>query len=770
MTKADSVQKLVDRMNEKLGGKRRKITVDQELLDQYIQADGDAQRDAALDKIYQTIAEQIPSTLMDKFNALRYLNMLGNLKTQGRNILGNLAMQPVRIVKDKLAAAFEALAHHASHGRFQRTKSFLYDPALFKAARQDYASIKSAAMGEQKFAMSGASGAQVIDSQRTIFKNNGTWGTLPDSSKAARAVRKITDIMWVPAEGYRRLTNWAMDAGDLIFSRFTYSDALAGFLSARGVTAEQFKSGKIDMDLLDQARSYAVQEAQKATYRDNNQFSDMVASFGFKNADTTAKKAANTVLQGTLPFRRTPANVLARAEEYSPLGLVNTAIKAAQRARGAENVTGADIIDSLSASLTGTGIFALGMALLAQGLLSGGPDDDDKQAEFDDLTGQQDYALTLPNGTSFTLDWLSPVSMPLFMGVEFARNGMENGYSFGDLLNAASSITNPMLQMSMLQGVNDQLESVSYSENPMVDLTLNSLLSYMTQGLTSTLLGQAERTSEDKRMTTYTDKGGELSGNQQYALGRASAKIPGWDYQQIPYIDAWGREEATGTLPVRAVGNFLLPGYLGKETKTEADREIQRLYDATGEAGVLPSRAGKTLTVKGSGEKVNLDAQQYVAFATERGRTAYELVEAVIQSDTYKRMDDGDKAAAIELAYTYAQQVAGKGIAPEYEQDRWVLLAQAAKRELGLSEAEYLALYGIYGDAQLGGDKIRAAYKLGIEPEEWILLYDNLDANGNGSISQEEAQTAIDAAGIPHKTAKELWNIINKGWKANPYQ
>lgn len=670
-----TVNGLQDALSKRYGSEKYTVTIDTALAEEFSRAAPGAEQDAVLDKIHQNVADQIPSTLMDKFTALRYLNMLGNLKTQVRNIAGNALMQPVRLVKDRIGAVLELMT---GVKKSERTKSFVYAPSLYAAAQKDFENVRAATLGEEKFAMSGVSGAHAIDQKRTIFKNNGTWGTLPTSPTAAKVARKATDVVWMLPEGARRLTNLAMEEGDVFFSRFTYADALAGFLSARGATAQQLKNGTVDPHLLDMARAYAIREAQKATYRDNNQFSDMVSSIGFKNADTTAKRAANVALQGSIPFKKTPANVMVRGEEYSPLGLVNTAVKGAQVANGKNGVTGADVIDSLASSLTGTALFALGAALFANGVLSGGRDDDEKQAEMDNLVGRQSYALTLPSGDSFTVDWASPVSIPLFMGAELAKYALEDGFSAGDVAKAAQSITDPMLQMSMLQGVNDQLSRVSYSENPLVDLVANSVMGYLAQGLTSTLGGQLERTMETERMTTYTEKDSELSRDTQYNMGKISAKTPGWDFQQMPYIDAWGRKESTGTLPVRAAQNFFLPGYLGKENVTAADREIQRLTNAKVSENVVPSRAEKTISVRGAGKEINLNAQQYEEYATMLGQTQLEMVNALVESDGYQRMDAESKAKAIIRIYDYAKQVAGKAIAPEYELEKWVEKAQSA--------------------------------------------------------------------------------------------
>ena len=70
--------------------------------------------------------------------------------------------------------------------------------------------------------------------------------------------------------------------------------ALPRFLKANGVTAEQFRSGSVDPDLLERARTHAIQEAQEATFRDDNAFSDMVSSIGFKTCEYSAEEGCKS--------------------------------------------------------------------------------------------------------------------------------------------------------------------------------------------------------------------------------------------------------------------------------------------------------------------------------------------------------------------------------------------------------------------------------------------------------------------------------------------
>lgn len=685
------------------------IVLPEELADRFLKAETDEARDAVLDEINQYVADRIPSTFMDKFNALRYLNMLGNLKTQVRNVGGNVIMKGVRAQRVKLQAAMENLAEKAARARgreFERTVSLTRDREIFKLAKEEFDRSAEALMGERKYSYNGQSIPADIQNRRTIFKVNGEWGL--DGKGPASLLRKGADALMGGLESYRRLTNWAMEEGDVFFARSIYADALSRYLKANGVTAEQYRSGQVDEGLLDRARQRAVKEAQEATFRDSNAFSDMIAKIGFRNPKNGIEKAANMAVQGVLPFRRTPANVGVRAVEYSPLGIIDTAVKAAKAAGGSKSVTSADVIASLSKTLTGTGLFALGAALGMGGMLSGLGAGDENEKELESQEGRQAYALYLPDwltgavglpqGFNLTLDWASPAAIPLFMGAELGNQAAENGVQGKDIFSALASSSNVLLNMSMLQGINDQLENISYSENPLVDLTLNSLTDFWTAGLTSTLGGQIERTLEDVRMSTYTDENSELPTDLQYELGSQLARVPGVDYQQIPYVDGWGRTESSGHWLPRAGNQFINPSYTSSDTSTPAIRETRRLYEATGDGGVVSKRPDKEITVDSQTKYLN--AGEYLQYATERGQMRDQLVTDIIGRDAYQNMGAEEQAAVIKDVYSYTDAIAKSHIS-EYEPSSWVkkvetygvdpadaILYRAAKRALEDADVE----------------------------------------------------------------------------------
>lgn len=647
-----AAQRVVNDLEKAIQDKYKdiEISIDQSLIDEFNSQTTQEGRDAVMEKIYQNVADQVPSTGRDKWNAWRYLAMLANPRTHVRNFVGNIGFQPLRFAKDRVAAAIEAGVSRAG-GNIERTKSFAVSPELYRAAWNDWPNVKDVLSGNKYDDV-----RSEINSRRRIFKT-------------------------APLEAARTGNSWLLEVEDSIFKRITYSDALAGYLQANGVTAEQVRNNTVDANLMARARDYAGQEALKATYQDRNQFSDLMSR---RARETGAvSKAANVALDAVLPFRRTPANILVRGFEYSPLGLAKSLTADLYKVKQGK-LSAAEAIDHIAAGLTGTGLFALGAYLFSEGIVTSGGGDDENQDALNELTGGQNYALNLPGGGNVTLDWLAPEALPFFMGVELMDSLGQDGSTAESIMSALSSISEPMLNLSMLQSLNDMIDSVSYADSSqkITGLVGSALISYFTQAI-PTIGGQFERSGEENRMSTYTDKNLQLPTDIQYAIGRASARIPGWDYQQIPYIDAWGRREDSGPLWLRTANNFLNPAYTSNSEVTPVDEEIQRLYDETGESGIVPDRPQRYITV--NGERIDLSAEQYTQYAEERGQMQFSMLEGLVDSSAYQRLSDTDKAAVISDVYSYADAVTKSHIS-DYEPDGWI----ANVVESGVDPADYI--------------------------------------------------------------------------------
>ena len=717
-----AIRRTVDGLNEtqKAIKKKYHVEISQELIDKFLQQTDQDGRDAVMKEIYQDVADQVPGSWKEKFDSWRYMAMLTNPRTHVRNFLGNTFFQPIRIIKNGIAAGMEAGLSKAGI-QIERTKSFGVSPELYRAAWNDYNNAKDI-LGGSKYSEI----EDEIEKYRRIY-------TSPVLGKGLEKIRRVNFAL--------------LEKEDAVAKRVTYADSLTGYLHAHGVTAEQLESGKANSKVLTDARNYAAQEALKATYQDRNKFSNTVVK---------VTKDLGVLGDAVMPFKRTPANILARGLEYSPVGAVKSVYDGLTKIKSGEK-TAAEVIDEAAAGLTGSALLAFGAQLFLSGLVKGsqGDDKDDKWAQ---LLGHQGYSLELPDGTSVTLDWLAPASLPFFMGVELASSVGENGWDAESILSAVKSVANPMLELSMLQSVNDLIDSVQYAEDaPLMAMVPSAIVSYFTQFI-PTIGGQIERTAEEERMMTYTDKNGELPTDLQYALGRASSRIPGWDYQQIPYIDEWGREEETGTPFMRAFHNFLNPSYVSQVEMDKIEKELQRVRDATGETSVFPSRAERTVTM--GGEEKNLTASEYEKYAKQLGKERYNLLKDAIGSSAYQDISDADKVAFVETAYKYA-----KGMV-EYDQfgkepPKWYLEARESGDVVGTIRDH--VLYD-------GNEKVKKAVEnVGITREQYEAITPGADTNGNGRVSQEELKNYLNQQDFSRSQKAALWKLINPRWKHNPY-
>lgn len=647
---AKSVETIEEDLNEKYKDNKADIHVDKVLYDEYGKALRSGDEDGiktAWAKIEQSVAQQIDATWYEKLNNFRYLAMLGNPRTHVRNIVGNAFFVPVRAAKNTIAYGLENVADSKVNGGIERSKAMLNrnnanDVALIKYAMTDYEAVQETILSGGKYVDT----FQGIDKKRTIYK-----------TKILEAARKGNSNL--------------LDAEDAWFCKPAYANALAKWYKANGITAEQLNTGKVPESTIIKAQAVAIKEAQKATYRDTNRFSAMVSRLG-----KVDNKIASALIEGVLPFKKTPANILVRAVEYSPVGLIKSLavdtkkVKAYVNGDAENGMSPAQFIDDVSAGLTGTALVGLGVLLASWGLFSGSPGDDDKQNKFDELGGSQNYALNI-GGLSITLDWLAPESMPLFVGVELYNSlsgkSEDNGF-VQNLMSSVMSLSTPMFEMSMLQSVNDLFDNLAYIKQGQgsFKIVTSMATNYISQYF-PTLFGQAERAfGENQRETTYIDRNSNVGSELQYMWGKIANKIPLYDFSQIPYIDAWGRTEETGNLFERVLNNFVNPAYVKKERSTEIDGELKRLYDL-GETSVYPSRAKTNTKINGE----YLTAEEYVKYATVKGQTSYDLATKIINSSAYSRASDAEKAYMLSYVYKYADHIAKYEVNNESSLAKW---------------------------------------------------------------------------------------------------
>ena len=630
------LQKVTDKLNKQYEGRKGfdGIKLNEDYVKELTEATTKDAMDKAVDKIKQDIADQTPVTFEDKWNAWRYLAMLGNVRTQVRNIFGNAFFVPVVKTKNLIAAGIEKAAGKRLPDRTKAVLNPTKDQALLTYGRNDFENVKADVAGGNKY-----TDQQDILSKRRIFK--------------------LENI-----ERARILTNDVMEWGDQIFSKGHYATSLASYMKANKLNPDT-----ITPEQLNKARNYAIKEAQKATFRDANAFASFLnatkknMAAKSRNADTmlgkVGWKAAEAVAEGIVPFTKTPANIMARGIEYSPVGLLWSLATDASKIKSGK-MTAAEAIDGIAAGLTGTGLFALGCILASLGAVTGAGGDD-KEDKYNAMLGEQNYALKIGD-KSYTIDWLAPAALPFFTGVAIYEEFAGKGFELAQIFDAMSAIGEPLFELSMVQGIDSALGASKYSDQaPIISVLSNAALGYVGQAV-PTSFGQVARAVDKTRRQTYYDPNYKGIVKEGLAVGQKQlAKTPA-SFLLEPSVDMWGREQENegGSFVGRLAYNMLSPGYASGNKATAVDKELQSLYKKTGENSVLPSYADKSfeLPKDNGGDKVKLNAKEYTEYAKAKGGKAYEIFDSVIGTKNWNSLSDAEKVEAAETIYKYANALA----------------------------------------------------------------------------------------------------------------
>ena len=666
---------------------KNEIKLSEETIKKVLDAKTDEEIEAANDAVAEDIAKQIDKGVWDDlasmWNAWRYFSMLGNPKTHIRNMFGNLAFLPARKVKNLVKAGIENVAYKANWIDEKTASVKLASKENRDFAKESFKKNKKALLngGNYRF-------ESEVESKREPFRLSGE----------ETETKKFFNAVLTPARKLVKGNSDLLEAEDILFLKNAYIDSLTQYLTANNLDANNLTEAQKTA-----AEDYAAKEAQKATYRDTSAIANALEKLSNTEISFKGRKIKfRPLVDAVVPFRKTPINVLARAVEYSPVGLATTLALDGKAVKNGD-ITANEMIDHISSGLTGSGIYALGIALALKGVLTGSEDEDKNEKEFAKLQGKQAYALKIGDG-SYTLDWLAPTAIPLFLGAETVRV-LKKEYS-GDekwgevawgIIKNLDKIANPMLEMSMLQNLDSFLGS-NYSKdgNALSGLAQDLFASYVLQAV-PTLLSQVAQTMDGTRRDAYyVDKTDNIPDEWQIPLQRAMAKIPGLSQKLPAYVDAWGRkQEQSDNVGVRILENFLSPGYYKKKTVTAADEVIKQLIADGGDWGVIPTKPEKSVTVKEV--EYPLSAKEYEQISIEKGQKALELVSQLAVNKTYKGFNPEEQIKAVDNIYKYSGALAKEGI-HEYELPKEWKKAQDAKKE-GLAEETYLSLkpnIGVY--------------------------------------------------------------------------
>ena len=615
---------------------------------EYVDAEADALRLVANDLG--------KSSLFDKFEAWRYLAMLGNPKTMIRNYLGNNIFGFITGTSNNLAALLESGVDKVSGGRIQRTKSVLNpisDSKLIDASRND-ADTK---MYRQ------LNGTKYSDNLKQGLSRN-------KDAFDSKILRKASDLVDKGISDYTAV-------------RRKYSTSLAGWLKANGYDASIFESeNPSDIEVLNKAREYAKAQAEYSTFHEDNAIARILTetSTKLKNEGTAGATAGHMLIEGLIPFKKTPANVLRSGVDYSPLGAVSSIAKTGKLMTG--KATASDVIESWSKTLTGTGLAYLGYYLFDKGIVH---INDGDTAKMDAQEGNQTYAINM-NGKSYSIDWAAPGVMPLLLGAQLAKVVEESGgdirqvfnkeNGLGTILDSTGNLISPIIETSMLSGIADTMQSVSSAFNSGENVAsaavtglANMAASYATQAI-PTVGGQIARVVDPTRRSTYTDATG-LDAIYKRQLNKVENKIPFLSAQNEPYIDMKGQTQNNSPFDstlANAAYQFFSPAYIGNLQTDEgyqATRDVYNSENTNGQKiadkGALPKLE---TNVKIGGEK--LDPQTYTEYQKVAGSTDTKIRNELAKNEVFNNLSNEQKNEVLKSVSTIASDSGKSAVSEEF--------------------------------------------------------------------------------------------------------
>lgn len=653
-----TVQKMVSNLEAQINQRRAankqiEIDVPDALLQTYQNAATADAQEAALQNIYQNVADQIPTSLGEAAQQWRYFSMLANPSTHAKNIMGNVSGAVAKIGKDNLAALMETVFIGNKEGR---TKAFLNplnkaDQNLLNLGWADYDNAVD--LYEDSTGKYSNSAGDINDKRRY-------WKINDPQNALTRGIDKALNI----AEKANNLNSKALEVEDMWFSKPMYSVALAGYMKANGLT-----------EITDAARTYAMTEAKKGTYNDLNAVSKWATSLG--KGSKLGRFLSNTVY----PFKKVPANVMVRTVEYSPLGYLKGAWDLVQMQKGNPDITAAKTIDDFAAATTGTVLLGVGAMLAKQGILRAtGVGDDKEKEQQKNAFGAKDFSI-LVGDTYVPIDSLTLAGTGLLTGAQIweaaqnARNGDEP-ISFEDFLDALSKITDPVFEQSMLSGMDSILTTIQNSG----DAGTGELLSKMGVQIIGnyvgqyvpTIVGRVAASLDKNQRSTYLEPDGAW-GPVQSAVQGVQKKIPGLREDMSVTYGNWGVPvEGNGANGFgEAAFKAVTPVYPSKQKTDAVEEEIARLHDVNAEYSNFYTKPPKSIAV--DGENIKLTSEEYAKYTETRGQTDYNLRKNMLDSDIYKGLPDNVKSKAMSLSQEYANTLGKEAAGVGYESDeKWI--------------------------------------------------------------------------------------------------
>lgn len=708
-----TAMKQADALNAEFASrlKGKKVELSDEQIDRIFKAETDEEIAAVMEKVNLEIWDKIPSSFMEKINTVRHIKMLFNVKTNGRNLGGNMAFRGVRSISDAI--------------EYQLTSK------VFKRALQNKNIDSVMGTNVTHSEISNAKGYIYNDVFPENYKNSNSTNKYvekrrPDGSTVLKS--------WAGA-GLEKATYKVLELGDIYPAfRPAYAKSYLRWCKHQGIDISNIDALRnMTKKQKAVANQYALKVAEEATFRDTCLVSDKLVALKTKTESgqgktsfgTAGLRMANVVLESLIPYVKTPINVFRRSVDYSPFALIKVIDDFATYAARKDADALLKGIHHLSTCLTGSGVTLLGMWLASQDFVMVKAGEVSGDAYYDRDMGYQDYSLII-GGKSITIDWASPMQTSFFLGAQAFNIFQQRDDLDGmDFFNTALTLFEPHLDSSFMSSAKDTLElfvetatgdgtdsSMNWGEAILVTLGGTIPQNYINTFLTSQLTNQAAQAFDKYQRDTRSTSDNPLEKSWEAWGRRVINRVPGFRNMFLnEKINRKGENVKTEgeNVVTRLFHAFMNPSNVKTINMTKTDKEIIDIYKnmpATTKQEKEEKRwffynlTGQSFD-KGDGTRMTY-AEAHVHGQKLRG-SQWKAIETMTNSKRYKNMDNSMKVKEIgaynKISTTkadrkvYGSKFATDRVVNQYGSDADKRVANKYRDIEGKSDADFLNFY-----------------------------------------------------------------------------
>lgn len=349
----------------------------------------------------------------------------------------------------------------------------------------------------------------------------------------------------------------------------------------------------------------AVQDAERAVFQNSTVAGDVAKKI---------QQAGGGVGELIVPFGKTPSAVGTQVVNYSPIGLIKGIVENIGKGRFDQRA----FSEAMGRGLVGTGIWAIGSALMAKGLMTLSAPTNDKERKQWELEGKT------PNSIKIGNKWMQASSLGPGGNALIAGGYLQQGYKEGGLGGAVAQAG-----AGQLKSVADQpfLKGPSGIINAVNDPTRYA------QNAIENTVGMLVPTQVSD-IARSTDP---LQREQNTKLEAITNKIPILREKNTPKKDAFGQDLKRSE---SAIGTYLDPMRSSVIKSDPITSELNRLMESGNTA--TPGTINKSQTI--GGQKVKLNPEQLNQLEEKSGGQVKKMFTEIISDPEYQSMSDENKA------------------------------------------------------------------------------------------------------------------------------